>query len=192
MVQDQALLWAYRRSSDPVLLWLWSRPAAVTPIWPLAWKLPNAVSMGLKSKKDKKQNKTKKLKMFISFYLIILFLERGDIYIQRCFSTVLSNYLSIYLSVYLSLHPSIHLSLSFLPLFLRKTFWLRINQTEINRKNVEWFLMPILLLKIYWGTTDRQNLYILMVYNVMFWYIWVCVYNCELITVIKLINISVI
>ena len=36
---------------DPVLLWLWYRPAAVAPIRPLAWELPNATSAALKSKK---------------------------------------------------------------------------------------------------------------------------------------------
>jgi len=32
-----------RRSSDPVLLWLWHRPAATAPIRPLAWEPPYAV-----------------------------------------------------------------------------------------------------------------------------------------------------
>ena len=32
-----------RRSSDPELLWLWCRPAAVTLIQPLAWETPYAV-----------------------------------------------------------------------------------------------------------------------------------------------------
>ena len=40
---------------DPVLLWLWSRPAAVAPIQPLAWELPYAVGMALKSKKKEKK-----------------------------------------------------------------------------------------------------------------------------------------
>ena len=45
-----------RCSSDLALLWLWCRPAAVAPIWPLAWELPYAVGVAaLKSK-----NKTKK------------------------------------------------------------------------------------------------------------------------------------
>ena len=29
-----------RRGSDPELLWLWCRPAATAPIWPLAWEPP--------------------------------------------------------------------------------------------------------------------------------------------------------
>ena len=33
----------YRRSSDPALLWLWHRPAAIALIRPLAWKPPYAV-----------------------------------------------------------------------------------------------------------------------------------------------------
>ena len=41
----------HRCGSDPVLLWLWYRPAAVAPIRPLAWELPNATSAALKSKK---------------------------------------------------------------------------------------------------------------------------------------------
>ena len=31
-----------RRGSDPVLLWLWCRPAAVAPTGPLAWEPPYA------------------------------------------------------------------------------------------------------------------------------------------------------
>ena len=29
-----------RCSSDAILLWLWCRPAAAAPVWPLAWELP--------------------------------------------------------------------------------------------------------------------------------------------------------
>ena len=43
-----------RCGSDPVLLWLWHRPAAVTPTGPLAWEPPCAVSVALKSKKNEK------------------------------------------------------------------------------------------------------------------------------------------
>ena len=37
--------------SDPELLWLWCRPAAVAPIQPLAWEL--ATGAALKSKTNK-------------------------------------------------------------------------------------------------------------------------------------------
>ena len=47
----------YRRGSDPALLWLWCRPAAVAPFKPLVWKLPFAVGAALKSKKKKKRKK---------------------------------------------------------------------------------------------------------------------------------------
>ena len=40
----------HRRSSDPVLLWLWYKLAAAPPIRLLGWKLPNAPSLALKSK----------------------------------------------------------------------------------------------------------------------------------------------
>ena len=39
-----------RCGSDPALLWLWRRPAAVALIQPLAWEPAYAVSVGLKKK----------------------------------------------------------------------------------------------------------------------------------------------
>ena len=38
-------------------LWLWGRLAAAAPMRPLAWELPYAISMALKSKKKKKKKK---------------------------------------------------------------------------------------------------------------------------------------
>ena len=35
----------HRRSSDPVLLWLWCRPVATGPIQPLAWEHPYAMGV---------------------------------------------------------------------------------------------------------------------------------------------------
>ena len=32
----------HRLGLDLALLWLWCRPAAVAPIWPLAWEFPRA------------------------------------------------------------------------------------------------------------------------------------------------------
>ena len=45
--------------SDPALLWLWCRLAAIAPIWPLAWEPPYAVGVALISQKKKKKNKEK-------------------------------------------------------------------------------------------------------------------------------------
>ena len=42
-----------RRGSDPVLLCLWHRPAAVTPIQPLAWEPLYAAGGALKRQKNK-------------------------------------------------------------------------------------------------------------------------------------------
>ena len=42
-------------ASDPVLLWLWCRPAAVALIRPLAWELPSAEGAALKSKQQQQQ-----------------------------------------------------------------------------------------------------------------------------------------
>ena len=45
---------------DPELLWLWSRPAAVVSIRPLAWEHPYATGFGPKKEKKKKKNQTEK------------------------------------------------------------------------------------------------------------------------------------
>ena len=45
----------HRCGSDLVLLWLWRRPAAAAPIWPLAWELPYATGLALKRQKKKKK-----------------------------------------------------------------------------------------------------------------------------------------
>ena len=37
-------------------LWLWCRPTAAAPIRPLAWELPYAVGVALKSEKKKKKD----------------------------------------------------------------------------------------------------------------------------------------
>ena len=49
-----------RCGSDPELLWLWCRPAAVALIQPLAWEPPYAACVALKSQKKQKKNKNKK------------------------------------------------------------------------------------------------------------------------------------
>ena len=43
-----------RHGSDPALLWLWRRPAAITPIGPLAWEPPYAA--GVAQEMAKRQN----------------------------------------------------------------------------------------------------------------------------------------
>ena len=45
----------HRCGSDPLLLWLWYRRTATAAIRPLAWKLPYAVGVALKSKKKEKK-----------------------------------------------------------------------------------------------------------------------------------------
>ena len=46
----------HSRGLDLVLLWLWSRPATVAPIRPLAWEPPYAAGAALKRQK-KERNK---------------------------------------------------------------------------------------------------------------------------------------
>ena len=48
-----------RLGSDPALLLLWCRPAAVALIRPLAWELPYAMGIALKTK-NQNQNQRKK------------------------------------------------------------------------------------------------------------------------------------
>ena len=38
----------FRHHSDPMLLWLWCKPAAAAPIQPLAWDRPYAAGVALK------------------------------------------------------------------------------------------------------------------------------------------------
>ena len=45
-----------RPSSDPALLWLWCKLAAVAPIRPLAWEPPYATSAALKRRKTHKNS----------------------------------------------------------------------------------------------------------------------------------------
>ena len=66
----QAVVISCRCGSDPV--WLWLRPAAATPIPPLAWELPYASDEALKSKKKKKKKKVKFKIQFFSHSTLIL------------------------------------------------------------------------------------------------------------------------
>ena len=63
----------HRPSSDPTLLWLWRRPAAIAPIQPLAWERPCA--MGTALKKDQKNKK----ELFIVRVLIRWALESDHV-----------------------------------------------------------------------------------------------------------------
>ena len=67
----------FRQGSDPTLLWLGYRLAAVPLIWPLAWQFPYAVDVALKRKKKKIQisNKTKSLKDTSTHMFIIILLK---------------------------------------------------------------------------------------------------------------------
>ena len=47
---------SHKYSSDPALLWLWGRLAAVVLIRPLAWEPPYAMGVALKRQKTKKKS----------------------------------------------------------------------------------------------------------------------------------------
>ena len=46
----------HRHGSDVALLWLWHRPAATAPIWPLAWECPYAMGITPKINDDDDNN----------------------------------------------------------------------------------------------------------------------------------------
>ena len=56
-VRDQSVALScdvgHRCGLDPTLLWLWCKPAAIALNRPLAWELPYATSVALKSEKKK-------------------------------------------------------------------------------------------------------------------------------------------
>ena len=63
-----------RRGSDPALLWLWHRPAAIAPIRPLAWEPPYAAGaaqeMAKRQEKKKKKNpKNQAKRIFLALQL---------------------------------------------------------------------------------------------------------------------------
>ena len=51
-----------RLGSHLALLWLWCRPAAETPIQPLAWEFPYTVGMAKKGRKEGRKEGRKKKK----------------------------------------------------------------------------------------------------------------------------------
>ena len=56
-----------RRSSDPLLLWLWHRLAAKAQIHPLAWELQYALGVAVKKPKKKKKKVLILVFIFFSF-----------------------------------------------------------------------------------------------------------------------------
>ena len=62
-----------RLGSDPTLLWLWCRPAAIALIWPLAWGLPYAVDVALNRPKENLKNKTNTQKHWKSGFMSFIY-----------------------------------------------------------------------------------------------------------------------
>ena len=66
-----------RRRLDLVLLWLWHRLAAVASIRPLAWELPYATGMALKSKQTQTQNISCKVGLLETILSIFVCLRKS-------------------------------------------------------------------------------------------------------------------
>ena len=79
-----------RHGSDPALLSLWCRPAAVTLIRPLAWGLPYATGVALKSKR-KKIMLLEAILILISKGKIGLYRENFEFTIIKLFSQSFNN-----------------------------------------------------------------------------------------------------
>ena len=58
-----------RHGSDPTLLWLWRRPAAVASIRPLAWEPTYAAGAVLKTQKTEKKKKPSGILIVIALHL---------------------------------------------------------------------------------------------------------------------------
>ena len=57
-----------RHGSDPELLWLWCRPAAVALIRLLAWESPYALGAALENTKKRQNNNNKNVFSFFFFF----------------------------------------------------------------------------------------------------------------------------
>ena len=49
----------HTRGSDPTLMWLWRKPAAIAPIRPLVWEPPYATGAALEKAKRQQQQQQK-------------------------------------------------------------------------------------------------------------------------------------
>ena len=72
-----------RCSLDPALLWLWCRPAATALIQPLAWGLPYAMVVTLKSKKKKKTLSSKREIVKILKELLTVNMNSNTDYVRK-------------------------------------------------------------------------------------------------------------
>ena len=71
---------------DPILLWLWSWPAAAAPIQPLAWELSYAMGVALKVKKKKRKKEEIKYSGISSWVsCTVEFKIKSISLVQRCF-----------------------------------------------------------------------------------------------------------
>ena len=76
-------LWCFHElpcRSDPTLLWLWPRLAAIALIQPLAWKLPYAVGAAIQRKWIKKIRAD-----FVNFSMCFIFLKNNPLFFFSVF-----------------------------------------------------------------------------------------------------------
>ena len=121
---------------DPELLWLWCRPAAVAPIWPLAWEAPYVTGATLKWQKRKKKKKEKIL-------LLWLIVEID-----------LKYYNTIAFSSFLTFQPSLN---KLVLLVFRQWPWkIALEHKEMFDKQISNFHIFFLKKSFYWSIVDLQ------------------------------------
>ena len=78
----------HRYGLNPVLLWLWRRPAAAAPIRPLAWEFLYATDVALKRKKEKRKvhKYTYTIHIYVYVYLYVCVCD----YIFTCIRVCIS------------------------------------------------------------------------------------------------------
>jgi len=88
----------HRCGSDPMLLWLWYRPAAVATVQPLVWGLPYAAGAAPKRQKSN-NNYTPTFKYSISHLAsaLLLFFLKEDVHwfshLENVFNTLFCKYI---------------------------------------------------------------------------------------------------
>ena len=68
----------HRGGSDPELLWLRRRPAAVAPTGPLAWELPYAAGAALERQKKTKNKKITQMGVKVKYTPLIRPIKRTE------------------------------------------------------------------------------------------------------------------
>ena len=85
----------HRRSSDPALLWLWCKLAAIALIWSLAWEPLYATGATLKRQKKKKEKKKRHSVAFLCF-VNLNWTKNHDFFSSLCLPVSNATWICLY------------------------------------------------------------------------------------------------